>query len=146
MTPRSKLAVGAGLIIAVTLYMAYVGASSSWKYYVTADECLANLPRFEGLRVRVSGAVAPGSLQVTPQRTGARFDLQGRTGSLAVFFEGPLPDNLAEATEVVVEGRCEAGGRIVGDKVLTRCASKYETSRPSESSAVPTASLSREQR
>jgi cytochrome c-type biogenesis protein CcmE len=52
--------------------------------------------------------------------------VQGQTGTLAVICAGPLPDNLAEALEVVVEGRLDAGGMVRGDKVLTRCASKYE--------------------
>ena len=126
--------------------MAYVGASSSWKYYVTADECLANLTRFEGLKVRVSGVVAPGTLHIAPQRNGARFSLQGTKGRLDVVYQGPLPDNLAESMEVVVEGRCETGGKIDGDKLLTRCASKYEPSSEDRSTSVPTASLTKEAR
>ena len=39
--------------------------------------------------------------------------------------EGPLPDNLAEEMEVVVEGSLEPSGCLRGDRVLTRCASKY---------------------
>ncbi len=146
MTPRKRSALGACIVVAVTAYMAYVGASSSWKYYVTADECLADVTRFEGLRVRVSGAVAPGSLQISPQRNSASFCLQGQTGSLDVVYQGPLPDNLTESMDVVVEGRCEAGGKIVGDKVLTRCASKYESTEQNDSTSVPTVSLTREKR
>ncbi len=74
------------------------------------------------------------------------FCLQGQTGTLDVVYQGPLPDNLAESMDVVVEGRCESGGRIVGDKVLTRCASKYESSGEKGSTQLPTASLTREQR
>jgi len=127
MTPLVKLAVGACIVIGVTTYMAYVGASASWQYYVTADECLAHAEKFAGSRLRVSGVVQPGSLQVSPQRTEAKFRLQGQTGTLHVICAGPLPDNLDEAMEVVVEGRYEDGGLIRGDKLLTRCASKYES-------------------
>ena len=74
------------------------------------------------------------------------FCLQGQTGTLDVVYQGPLPDNLAESMDVVVEGRCEAGGKIVGDKVLTRCASKYESSEKNGSTPVPTVSLTREKR
>ena len=116
-------------MIIVTGYMAYVGASSSWKYYVTADECLADMTRFEGVRVHVSGGVAPGTLRISPEGNRASFSLLGQTGTLEVRYEGPLPDNLAQAMDVVVEGRCESGGTIRADKVLTRCASKYEPER-----------------
>jgi cytochrome c-type biogenesis protein CcmE len=44
---------------------------------------------------------------------------------LKVICSGPLPDNLAEDMDVVVEGRLEEPDLLRGDKVLTRCASKY---------------------
>jgi cytochrome c-type biogenesis protein CcmE len=121
-----KLVIGAALVVGVTVYMAYVGASSSWKYYVTTDECLADLGAFVGPRLRVSGKVAPGSLRIDERRTRATFALAGVRGKLEVECSGPLPDNLAEEMDVVVEGRLTQNGRLQGDKVLTRCASKYE--------------------
>ena len=134
MSPGLKLAIGASVIAGATAYMAYVGAASSWQYYVTADECLADSGQFVGSRVRVSGTVAPGTLKISEERMQANFCLQGQEGQLDVACKGPLPDNLEESMEVVVEGRYEAGGRISGDKVLTRCASKYESQ--SQSSAI----------
>ena len=130
MRPSVKLALGAGIVIGVTSYMAYVGASASWQYYVTADECAARATQLSGSRVRVSGGVAAGSLHVAADRSQASFDLQGATSRLRVVCTGPLPDNLAENIDVVVEGRLEAGGLLRGDKLLTRCASKYESREP----------------
>ena len=130
MSPSIKLVLGASIVVAVTSYMAYVGASASWQYYVTADECLARATQLEGHRVRVSGGVAAGSLQISGDRSQATFRLQGATGSLDVVCTGPLPDNLAENIDVVVEGRLEPGAQLRGDTLLTRCASKYEPKRP----------------
>jgi cytochrome c-type biogenesis protein CcmE len=126
MSTGGKLAVGAAVIVGVTGYMAYVGASASWKYYLTVDECLADTAKFAGQRLRVSGQVAAASLRVDSQRSKARFALAGTEGKLPVECSGPLPDNLAEEIEVVVEGRLDPSGRLQGDKLLTRCASKYE--------------------
>ena len=134
MSPSVKLLLGASIVIAVTSYMAYVGASASWQYYVTADECLARATQLEGHRVRVSGRVAVGSLQISSDRSQAKFNLQGATGSLDVVCTGPLPDNLAENIDVVVEGRLEPRAQLRGDKLLTRCASKYE---PTKSEGGP---------
>jgi cytochrome c-type biogenesis protein CcmE len=36
-----------------------------------------------------------------------------------------VPDNLTEGIEVVVEGKLGADGTLRGDKLLTKCASKY---------------------
>ena len=122
-----RLMLGGGVVAGVTAYMAYVGASASWQYYLTADECLANAQSVVGDRIRVSGKVAADSLQVAADRTQAFFSLQGVEGRLSVVCSGPLPDNLTEGIDVVVEGRLETPSLLLGDKVLTRCASKYES-------------------
>lgn len=134
MAPGKKLAIGGVVIAGVTLYMAYLGAAASWQYYLTADECLADTAGFLGKRLRVSGRVAADSLAIAEDRMRADFVLEGREGRLAVTCSGPLPDNLAEQIEVVVEGRLDETGRLQGDKVLTRCASKYESDKPPPSS------------
>jgi cytochrome c-type biogenesis protein CcmE len=130
MTASRKLALGAALVAGVTAYMAYLGAADSWKYYLTADECLADVSRFVDQKVRVSGKVNAGSLQINRERSQASFHLAGRQGQLSVACTGPLPDNLADGMDVVVEGRLDAGGVLRGEKLLTRCASKYEAGKP----------------
>jgi len=127
MSTGRKLVIGGIVVAGVTAYMAYLGAASSWQYYLTVDECLADTTVQPGDRIRVNGKVAPGSLQIAAGRGQADFALQGTEAELSVTCSGPLPDNLAEGIDVVVEGRLEDSGRLRGDKVLTRCASKYES-------------------
>jgi len=129
MTPAARLALGVGIIVGVTTYMAYVGASAGWQYYVTADECVMRLPELSGNRVRVSGHVATGTLQAPPERTRVDFILQGRHQRLQVTGVGRFPDNLEEGVEVVVEGTLNPTGVLRADKILTKCASKYEEQR-----------------
>jgi cytochrome c-type biogenesis protein CcmE len=126
MTPGKKLLVGGLVVAGVTAYMAYVGASSSWKYYLTTDECVAGGDKLVGQRMRVSGRVAPKTLQVATDRRQAQFTLAGTSGQLSAICAGTLPDNLAEEMDVVVEGRLEQDGVLRGDKILTKCASKYD--------------------
>jgi cytochrome c-type biogenesis protein CcmE len=127
--PRSfprKLLLAIGVIGGATGYMGYVSATSSWKYYVTADECVAHLSELDGSRVRVSGVIAAGSLSINGERSQASFVLLGQKQQLETVCAGTLPDNLQEETEVVVEGYLQADGTLHGDKVLTKCASKYD--------------------
>jgi cytochrome c-type biogenesis protein CcmE len=154
MSANRKLVLAALGIVGVTIYMAYLGGSASWQYYVTADECAVRADELLGSRVRVSGKVAPNTLRIDADRRQATFSIQGSYADLAVTCPGPLPDNLAEGIEVVVEGRLEtplcasvAGGRIgnpsyvvKGQKVITRCASKYQSqaSRPATETAART--------
>jgi cytochrome c-type biogenesis protein CcmE len=128
MSTHVKLALGATVLACATAYLAYLGASTSWRYYVLVDECLADGQRLSGYRLRVSGRVAAGSLVVSSDRSAATFQLAGQRHRLSVSCAGPLPDNLAEDMDVVVEGKIDASGQLVGEKVLTRCASKYQAS------------------
>jgi cytochrome c-type biogenesis protein CcmE len=128
MSVRAKLIIGSTILLSVTAYVAFLGASASWQYYLTVDECAANISQIAGKRVRVSGLVAPGSFEVGKDRKSARFVLQGISERLATVCDGPepLPDNFAEGITVVVEGSVDEGGLLRAEKVLTRCASKYE--------------------
>ncbi len=73
----------------------------------------------------------PGSLVIAPDRQEARFSLSEEGSKLPVVCTGPLPDDLspAKTMEVVVEGRMEDAVRWHvlhgGDKLITKCASKY---------------------
>jgi len=128
MPVRAKLILGALVLLGTTAYVAYLGASSSWQYYLTVDECAADVGKFAGRRVRVSGSVARGSLELGKDRKSATFALEGDVSRMTANCTGalPLPDNLAEGITVVVEGSVTDHGSLQAEKVLTRCASKYE--------------------
>jgi cytochrome c-type biogenesis protein CcmE len=139
MTANKKLLLGGIVVVGVTAYMAYLGAASGWQYYVTADECQAGLTALQGKRLRVSGKVAAGSLKVAADRQQAAFILAGTTARLGVDCTGPLPDHFAEGVDVLVEGALEASGRLRGENVITRCASKYSAQLPANPVAGPPA-------
>jgi cytochrome c-type biogenesis protein CcmE len=130
MTTGIKLAVGGFIVAAVTGYMAYQGAASSWQYYLTVDECIAASDNLGESRLRVHGSVVPGSLQIAPDRHTARFEIAGERGKLKVIAPGPIPDNLKEEVEVVVEGRLSDSETLHAEQVLTKCASKYQSQTP----------------
>ncbi len=125
MTTSRKLALGAIIIAAVTTYLAFAGAASSWQYYLTVDECVDQAPQYVGSQLRVHGKVAAATLHIDRIGQQATFVLAGERGNLDVICTGPLPDNLAEDMEVVVEGELERQNLVRGHKVMTKCASKY---------------------
>ena len=118
--------------------MAYLGASSSWQYYMTVKECVENSPQVAGRRIRVSGTIVPGSLVIAPDRQEARFSLSEEGSNLPVVCTGPLPDDLSptKTMEVVVEGRLEDSCTLKGDKLITRCASKYNAQKKSRAATA----------
>jgi cytochrome c-type biogenesis protein CcmE len=126
MSPQTKLAVGAAIMACATAYLAYLGAAKTWRYYLLVDECVQGRDKFIGQRLRVSGRVATDSLKLPADRASAMFVLCGQKSRVQVSCRGPLPDNLAEDMDVVVEGTLDPDGLLKGDKVMTRCASKYQ--------------------
>jgi cytochrome c-type biogenesis protein CcmE len=116
-----------GVIVAAAIgYLAYLGASASARYYLLVDECPGAVAELQDCRVRVSGRIGADSLKIPASRHRADFVLQGHVHRLPVSCTGILPDNLAEGMDVVVEGTLRSDGRLEGDSVITRCASKYE--------------------
>src|SRR5262245_49606997 len=107
MSPHAKLGLGAALIAGAAAYLAYLGAATSWQYYLLVDECVQSPDNLVGRRMRVSGRITENSLQIRDDRNLATFLLSGQHFQLPVSCKGPLPDNLASDIDVVVEGTLE---------------------------------------
>lgn len=114
-----RLLAGAALLAGSTTYLAYLGSSSDWRYYVHVEECCQRVEQLVGKRVRVSGQVARESLEIRDDRSTAVFTLTGGEGCLPVECRGTIPANLRENIDVIVEGTLTRDGKLVGDKVLT---------------------------
>jgi cytochrome c-type biogenesis protein CcmE len=118
MSPGLKLTAGALLVAAAIGYLAYLGAASSWQYYLSVDEAAVDAAHLLGKRIRVSGRVVAGSLTIVDDRRQATFDLAGELHKLHATCRCSLPDNLAEDIDIVVEGTLQTDG-IHGYKVIT---------------------------
>lgn len=125
MSSGIKVAIAAMVVATAIGYLAFLGAASSWQYYLSVDEAVADAPHLAGKRIRVSGRVAPGSLTIVDGRRQAKFELLGELHKLHATCRCTLPDNLVENIDVVVEGTLQ-NEDIVSRKVITRCASKYK--------------------
>jgi cytochrome c-type biogenesis protein CcmE len=133
-----KLAIAGIVAAGATAYMAYLGASSSWQYYMTVKECVENAPQVAGQRIRVSGTIVPGTLVIAPDRQEARFSLSEEGSQIPVVCKGPLPDDLspAKTMDVVVEGRMQDACTLQGDKLITKCASKYSAQKKEQTATA----------
>ena len=142
MSTSAKICIAALLAVSAIGYLAFLGAATSWKYYLSVDEAVADAAHLTGSRIRVSGRVETGSLAIANDRRKANFDLVGKSHKLRAVCRCALPDNLAENIDVVVEGKFE-DGCIMGHKVITQCASKYKQKEMTESahSAIDQISL-----
>lgn len=142
MSTNVKLGIAACIIAGVTAYMAYVGSAANWQYYLTVAECLNQSDSLANQPVRVSGTILPGTLERASDHSRVTFMIGEVDCKLPVRCAGPFPDNLEEAMEVVVEGRLDRAGCLQGEKLITRCASKYATA-PRIASAAADSTLAR---
>jgi len=123
---KPKIVVGVLIIVAALVYLLISSFSDSALYYMTVKELCARgtIPKNEGLRV--NGYVAPSSIRWDADKIELRFILAEGKDSLRVFYHGVSPDQLAEAQQVVVEGKMAANGELLATKILLKCPSKYE--------------------
>ena len=82
--------IGGVIVAGLTAYMAYRGASASWQYYLTADECLAESASLVGHRLRVSGRIAAGTLAVDRDRIAGFLRPGRRRGEPEGRLPGPV--------------------------------------------------------
>jgi cytochrome c-type biogenesis protein CcmE len=72
-----------------------------------------------GVRMRIGGLVTPGSV-VRSENLAVRFDVTDGKHTLAVAYQGLLPDLFREGQGVVAEGALEPSGTFKADSVLAK--------------------------
>ena len=116
------LAVGALAWLAVDAFQ------ESVVYYLTPSEAAAESR--EG-RFRLAGLVVDDSLHRDAAGS-LHFEVTDGDTTVAVRFDGRVPDALEGGSEAVAEGRIGPDGVFHADTVLARCASKFESQLESE--------------
>ncbi|HWG58697.1 MAG TPA: cytochrome c maturation protein CcmE [Candidatus Acidoferrales bacterium] len=134
MKGRGKFAIGAGIIIACLVALAYAGFTQSKSYYHTISE-LSSLPGPAlRQRMRVSGNVRPGTIARLDGRVNFTLEEEGKTLPVSYVGRDPLPDTFKDGAQALVEGHLDGGGRFVAEEVQAKCASKYQASPPGTAS------------
>ena len=72
-----------------------------------------------GTRIRLGGLVRPGSL-VKSENLAVRFDVTDGKSTIAVAYQGLLPDLFREGQGVVTEGTLESSSVFKADNVLAK--------------------------
>jgi cytochrome c-type biogenesis protein CcmE len=126
---RTKLLVGAVVLVGAFAYLAFAGMQSGWVYFVGVEQYV-NDSQFHSQRVRLHGKVAADGLNTRKALMTASFNLAGGDASLPVVYRGTIPDLFEAGRDVVVEGRRDAAGVFQADVLMTKCASKYEAGTP----------------
>jgi len=119
------------VVVAVALGgLLWASTREGAEYYKYVDEVLADAARYQGKRLRVHGDVVEDSLQSDKASLRYRFKLASRAprspATIAAEFHGIPPDTFKAGAEVIAAGVLAPDGRLLADKIETKCPSKYE--------------------
>lgn len=115
----------AGLLIVVAAGgFALKAVEGSFQYYLTTDEYVKKRESYEDRYVKIAGIVSADSLRTENQSY--EFEIEFGGESLPVIYRGLPPDTFKEGVEVVVEGRGSLNEAFEAQKLMAKCASKYE--------------------
>jgi cytochrome c-type biogenesis protein CcmE len=134
---KPKIVVGVLIIVAALSYLIASSLKENASYYLTVSELSARSDITPQTGVRVHGIVDTGSIQWDAESIVLEFDLLDEFNTLHVIYHGIQPDQLAEAQQVVLEGRRQADGVFQAEKIMLKCPSKYETKGDGESQVRP---------
>jgi len=95
-------------------------------YSKYVDEVLENPSQYADMDVRVEGIVAAGTLENRQGTPTYRFRIERNHRSMAVVYEGVVPDTFREGSGVTVRGRLGSNGVFTATELIAKCPSKYE--------------------
>ena len=114
------------VIFLVIGYLIYAGLRDTMTYYLTVSEVLAGTTEIGNDPIRVGGIVSPSSVKWDPKDLKLSFTLKEEDSSLAVDYQGVVPDSFKPGIEVVLEGIYSGNGQFKATTIMPKCASKYE--------------------
>lgn len=123
-----KFIVGGFLLVAIVIALIVQATMSTGAYYMTVEEVQSGGASLVGQRVRVNGAVVPGSENWNAQEITLRFSISDEKSNhqLPIVFYGPRPDNFQRAASAIIEGQLQPDGTFKAETLLLKCPSRYE--------------------
>ncbi len=123
---KGKFIVGGVMIALAIAYLIYAGFQSNTAFFLTVDELHAKGEAIYGRPVRVSGQVDAETIEFNNRDLILKFDITSEDGQrLHAVFNGPMPDQMRQDAEAVLEGKYD-GGQFHVQSLLLKCPSKYE--------------------
>ena len=123
---KKKFIIGAVIVAIAIGVLAWNAFGDNATYYLTTSELAARGEDAYGQSVRVSGSIAPGSVETDESTRTLRFKVNDEGGELPVVYRGTVPDTFQVGNDVVVEGKLESDGVFQAQTIIVKCPSKYE--------------------
>ncbi|MHB0763304.1 cytochrome c maturation protein CcmE [Stutzerimonas sp. NM35] len=116
------LAILAGVGIAITLALSALRENINL-FYTPTQIAAGEAP--EGTRIRAGGLVEEGSVTRSKDSLTVTFRVTDNNASIAIQYQGILPDLFREGQGIVALGRVNGEGVLVADEVLAKHDENY---------------------
>ena len=125
MTTRRRAIVAVGCCVAavVAIVVLTVVLSENVVYFRTVSEAVRARDREGDARLRLAGAVVPGSVRETA--SGVRFEVTDGKATAEVVHRGDPPSLFKDGVPVVCEGRWGDGDTFESDRILVHHGNEY---------------------
>lgn len=131
---KPKIVIGVIIIVIALTVLIYSGIQDKKLYYVTVAELFAQGRSAMDKGLRVSGYVIPETIKWDSGKNVLYFSMAEGTDTLRVVYNKVMPDQLADAQQVVAEGKLDQNGLFRANSLLLKCPSKYEVADNEEKS------------
>lgn len=119
---RLRYLVAGGICAAAVFFLVVGGLSRNIVYFRTVSEAVAERPNEGDARLRMAGAVVPGSVERRPD--GVDFKLTEGGVVASVFHRGDPPELFKDGAPVVCEGRWR-GETFSSDRIMIKHGEEY---------------------
>ena len=125
MKPKFKPILISLVVVSVISYLIYTGVRDTMTYFLTVSEVLAQPSENQDQTLRVGGNVSPGSVKWDPKNLRLLFTIQDEKASIAVDYQGVVPDSFKPGGEIIIEGTYTGDGKFKATTLMPKCAYKY---------------------
>ena len=119
-----------GLVVIAVVVLVAAAIIATWalraqaSYFYVPSEIVKNHPA-PGRAVRLGGMVEKGSIVTRPDGVTIEFIVGDGTARVPVRYKGIVPDLFVEGSGVVADGRMQANGTFIADKLLAKHDENY---------------------
>ena len=124
---RKRRAIIAGAVCVaaiVAIVVLAVALSENVVFFRTVSEAVQHRKNEQGDRLRVAGAVVPGTIAETTK--GVQFEITDGKATIPIVQTGDAPSLFKEGAPVVCEGRWSHGAAFDSDRILIKHGNEYK--------------------
>src|SRR4051794_18243388 len=117
----------AAIIVAALGFLLWQGLGNATVYFKTADEAVHQRASLGSRRIRVEGAVIPGTVHQVGNDVA--FQIENNGVNLDVRHTGDPPELFRDSIPVVLEGKFD-GTTFASDRIMVKHSSTYTAKHP----------------